>query len=84
MSWILYNIDIDINCNITRERSVFSSKAGSRNSSVFSSTSSVSYHKYIELNNDLLEDVIQNLIDSSQLSYKKQVDASKSVRKATC
>jgi len=74
MSQLPSNMDIDINCDIIRGRSALSSKASSRNSSVFSSTSSASYHKYIELNNNLLDIEFPEPINSSQLSYVDQVD----------
>jgi len=83
MSQIPYNMDIDVNCNIIKGRSTLSSKADSRNSSVFSSTSLVSYHKCMELNNNFPEDDIQDPINSSQLSYERQVDVSESIRKIT-
>ena len=68
------NIDININCDIIRERSALSSKASSRNSSVFSSTSSAPYHEYMELNNNLQDIEFPEPINSSQLSYADQVD----------
>lgn len=64
-------MDIDINCNITRERSVFSS------------TSSALYHEYMALNNNLLNIESPEPIDSSQLSYASQVDIDESIRKVT-
>jgi len=58
-------MDMDINCNITRERSAFFSKASSKKSSVFSSTSSAPYHEHMELNNNLLNIESPEPIDSS-------------------
>ena len=77
------NMDININCDIIRERSALSSKASSRNSSVFSSTSFAPYYEYIELNNNLLDIEFPEPINSSQLSYADQVDVGESVRKVT-
>ena len=74
MPQLLSNIDIDINCDIIRGRSALSSKASSKNSSVFSSTSSAPYYEYIELNNNLLDIEFPEPINSSQLSYADQVD----------
>jgi len=68
------NMDIDVDYDIIRGRSAFSSKASSRNSSVFSSTSSTPYHEYMELNNNLLDIEFPEPINSSQLSYADQVD----------
>jgi len=68
-------MDIDINSNtILRERSNLSSKAKLRSSLISSSTSSISYYEYMELENDKPEDNIREPIDSSQLSYKDNMD----------
>ena len=83
MSHTLSNMNIDVDYDIIRERSALSSKARSRNSLVFSSTSSTLYHEHIELNNKLLENKSQEPIDSSQLSYAGQVDVSLSERQLT-
>jgi len=65
------NMEMDIiSGNIIRGRSNLSSKASSRSSSVFSSTSSIFYYEYIEVDNNKPEEDIREPIDSSQLSYK--------------
>ena len=79
---IPFNMDMNVNSNIIRERSTLSSKAGSRNLSVSLSTLLVLYHRYIENNNDLPDINIWDSIDSSQLSYDGNVETSKSVSKA--
>jgi len=73
MAQISSNIKIDVNNNIIRERSTFSSKAGSRNPLISSSISLVPYYQYIEVNNDLLDNKNREPIDSSQLSYRENV-----------
>jgi len=83
MSKTLSNIDMDMDSNIIKERSTLSSKTSFRNSLVFSSTSSTSYHKHMKLNNNFLEDESQEPIDSSQLFYASQVDIDESVKKVT-
>jgi len=72
-----------ISNSIVRGRSNLSSKARLRSSSVFSSTSSISYYKYIEINNNKLEEDIREPIDSSQLSYKNAAKKGKSISGVT-
>ena len=60
-------IDIDINNSIIRGRSTLFSKDGLRSSLISSSTSSISYHQHIEINNNLPDIESQELIDSSQM-----------------
>jgi len=74
-------MDMNINCNIIR-RLTFSSKINLRKPSVISNTLTTLYHKRIDINNNLLDKDIQNLIDSSQLSYNNSVEKGNSVRKA--
>ena len=74
---------MNVDYNIIRERSAFSSKANSRDSLVFSSTSSIPYHQYMKMNNNLTDIEIQDLIDSSQLSYKGNSEVGDSVSKMT-
>ena len=59
------NMDIDVNCNNIKKRSALSSKANSRSSLISSSTSSMPYHEYMDMNNNILDDNIQEPIDSS-------------------
>ena len=48
-------MDMDINCNIIRRRSTFSSKINLRESLVISNISTTLYYKRIEINNNLLD-----------------------------
>ena len=72
-----------ISDSIMRERSNLSSKASSRSSSVFSSTSSVFYHEYMEVDNNKPKEDIRELIDSSQLFYKNVTNKGESVSRMT-
>ena len=74
-------MDIDVNCNNIKKRSALSSKANSRSSLISSSTSSMPYHEYMDMNNNILDDNIQEPIDSSQLSYKNNIKKDESVSK---
>ena len=51
-------IDMNINCDIIRKRSTFSSKMNSRDSSVISNMSTTPYHERMKINNNLLDDDI--------------------------
>ena len=67
-----------------RRRSASSSQISSRESSTHSIASSTPYYERMEIQNNLLNEDIQKLVDSSQLSYtsnNKQI--SNSVRKTT-
>jgi len=84
MSQFSSNIEIDaISNSIVKGRSNLSSKARSRSFSVFSSTSSISYYKYIEMDNNKPEEDIREPIDSSQLSYKDTTNKGESVSRVT-
>ena len=72
---------MDINCNIIRKRSTFSSKMNSREPSVISNISTTLYYKRMDTNNNLLDKDIQDLINSSQLFYNNSVEKGNSVRK---
>ena len=74
------NIDIDID-TIIREKSNLSSKANLRSSSIFSSTSSAPYYECMELNNNILDVNIRDPINSSQLSYKNNIEKDEFVSK---
>ena len=63
------NIDIDIDTNIIREKSTFSSKVSLRELSTHSTASSTPYHQTIEIQNNFLDKDVQKPINSSQLSY---------------
>jgi len=65
MTQVSSNIEIDIDCNNIRERSVLSSKNSSRNSSMSSSALSVPYYQHMEINNDLPDVKSQKPINSS-------------------
>ena len=76
------NMDMDVNCdNIIRGRSALPSKANSRSSSIFSSTSSAPYYECMELNNNILDVNIRDPINSSQLSYKNNIEKDEFVSK---
>jgi len=72
MAHLPFATDMNIN-NITRGRSTSSSKMSSRSTSVVSDASSIPYHLRIEINNDLLDKITVEPIDSSQLSYQDNV-----------
>ena len=74
------SIEMDINSNIIlRRRSNLSSKANSRSSLIFSNTSFIPYHEYMELENNKSEDNIREPINSSQLFYKDNMDKDESI-----
>jgi len=83
MAQIPSNIDIDVNIDIIRGRSSLTSRISLRSSSTALNTSSIPYHQYMELNNDLSDIESQELIDSSQLSYIKEAEVRDLVRLAT-
>jgi len=77
-------MDIEIATNIIRERSAFSSRISSRDSSTHSLTSLCPYYERIEIQNNLLDEHIQNPVDNSQLSYTSNgKKAGNLVRKTT-
>ena len=65
-------MDMDINNN-NRGRSTFSSRITSRSAFIISNISSCAYHLKMECNNNLLDDMAVDLIDSSQLLYKNNI-----------
>ena len=77
------NMDIDINNNIIRGRSALSSKINLRISLIFSSTSSISYHQHMEINNDIPDIYCQKPIDYSQMLYEGNIDIEDLVRIVT-
>ena len=74
-------IDMDVNCDIIRKRSTFSSKISSRESFVILNILFTLYHKRIEINNNLPDKNIQDPVNSSQLSCNNSVEVDKLVRK---
>ena len=73
---------MDINSNIIlRKRSNLSSKANSRSSSIFLNTSSIPYHKHMELEKNKPENDTREPINSSQLSYKDNTNKDEFVSK---
>jgi len=50
---LLFNIDIDVDINIIRERSAFSSQISSRELLTHLAISSIPYHERIEIQNNL-------------------------------
>ena len=83
MATLPSNIDIDIDSNIIRRRSVFYSKMNSRELSILSNTSFAPYHEKMEYNNNLPNEEIWDSVNSSQLSYKENIKIGKLVRIAT-
>jgi len=61
-------IDIDNYDNI-QGRPTFSNKSNSESSFMSSTVSLIPYHQKMEINNDLLDEDIVELVDSSQLLY---------------
>ena len=67
-------MDIDFNKNVDnfdniRERSLSPSRVTLRSTFIISKTSSIPYHKRMEIQNKFLEEEFKKLINSSQLSY---------------
>ena len=67
-------MDIDFNKNVDnfdniRERSPSPSRVTLRSTFIISKTSSIPYHKRMEIQNKFLEEEFKKLINSSQLSY---------------
>ena len=69
---LLSRTDMDINDN-NRERFTSSSRTTSKSISIISNILSCTYHLRMECNNDLLDNMVVDPIDSSQLSYKDNV-----------
>ena len=63
------NMDMNINIDIIRERSTFSSRISSRESLTHSTVSLALYHEKMETMNNIMDEDIQNPVDISQLSY---------------
>ena len=83
MAQLPSNMEMDVDCDSIRGRSTLSSKAGSRDSSISSSTLLVLYHQHMEMNNDHPEVESQEPIDSSQLSYEGNAETEHSVSMVT-
>jgi len=75
-------MDINQN-NIIRGRLTSPSNADYRSNSISSRTLSVSYHKRIEINNNLLNKEFTEPIDSSQLSYDNSNEQGNPISEAT-
>ena len=69
MAQILSNIDMDVNINILRKRSASSNQVSSRKLLTHSAASSTSYHKKIEIQNNLLNKDEQKAVKVFELSY---------------
>ena len=69
MAQILSNIDMDVNINILRKRSASSNQVSSRKLLTHSAISSTSYHKKIEIQNNLLNKDEQKAVKVFELSY---------------
>jgi len=76
-------MDIDIDRNCIRRKSASSSKINLRDASILSNALSTLYHERMEMNNNLPDEDIWNPIDSSQLSYNRNIEVGRSVRKTT-
>ena len=83
MAQIPSNMNIDTDKNMIRGRFTLTNRANLRSLLILSSTLSISYHQYIELNNDLSNTISWKLIDSSQLSYAGEVEIGNLVRLVT-
>ena len=68
------NMDMDVDIDIIRGRSASSNRNSSRESSILSNALSSSYHERMEMQNNLLDENVQNPIDSPQLSYMLNVE----------
>jgi len=66
-------MDMDIDIDIIRGRSASSNRNSSRESSILSNVLSSPYHERMEMQNNLLDENVQNLIESLQLSYMLNV-----------
>ena len=64
------NMDMD---NNNRKRFTSSSRITSKSTSIISNILSCAYHLKMEYNNNLLDNITVDPIDSSQLSYKDNV-----------
>jgi len=81
MTQIPSNMKMDIDYDSIKKRSALLSKNSLRIFSISSSTLFVLYYQYMEINNDLPDIESQEPIDSSQLSYKENVEVGSSVSK---
>jgi len=72
-------MEMDVNIDMNREYSALFSKCNLRSFSISSSISSISYHQYMEINNNLSEKVSKEPINSSQLSYAGEVEVGRLV-----
>ena len=83
MARIPADVAMDINnYNDIRERLTSPSKVSSRSALVTSNTSSIPYHKKIEMNNNLPDKELGDLFNRFQLLYKDGNGEGNSVRKA--
>ena len=71
MAQFPFSMDMDMNTNIIRERSAFSNKFSFRESSTHSITSSILYHKRMEIQNNLLNENIYEPIGGEKTKEKK-------------
>jgi len=62
-------MDMDMDNDIVRGRSTSSTRNRSRESSILLNTSSMAYHEWMEVMNNLLPDDAQAPVNSSQLFY---------------
>ena len=83
MAQVPFNIEMDVDIDMIRERSTLNSKASLRSSSIYLSTSSVLYHWHMKINNTLPDIKSREPIDSSQLSYKENEEIGNSISMTT-
>ena len=76
-------MDIDIDSDIVRGRSAFSSRNSSRESSILSKASSMTYYECMEVMNTLMSEDIWEPVELSYMSINKDVEEGKLVSEAT-
>ena len=83
MAHIPSTMDIDIDSDIVRGRSAFSSRNSSRESSILSKASSMTYYECMEVMNTLMSEDIWEPVELSYMSINKDVEEGKLVSEAT-
>ena len=83
MAHIPSTMDIDIDSDIVRGRSAFSSRISSRESSILSKASSMTYYECLEVMNTLMSEDIWEPVELSYMSINKDVEEGKLVSEAT-
>jgi len=83
MAHIPSTMDMDIDSDIVRGRSAFSSRNSSRESSILSKASSMTYYECMEVMNTLMSEKIWEPVELSYMSINKDVEEGKLVSEAT-